>query len=122
MALKKPAAKSAAQQSASDKPKGKPPVFTVQFGKCKVTVWENDGKYGEMYALTVSKVYQVDGEWRESHSIDEGEMLDLAEAIELAYRTIKEGKGQGIRWPDSDKSSSEPSSVPASSESGDISY
>jgi hypothetical protein len=60
------------------------PRATYQVGAAKVTVWENEGKYGTWKNFQVEKVYKKGDEWLTTNSFDEKELLQLKAAIDKA--------------------------------------
>jgi hypothetical protein len=61
-----------------------PPKATYQVGAAKVTVWENNGKYGTWKNFKIEKVYKKANKWLTTNSFDEKELLELKAAIEKA--------------------------------------
>jgi len=68
-------------QNKQDKQK---PKATYKVGSARVTVWENDGKYGTWKNFEIEKVYMKDGKFKSSNSFDESELLELKAAIDKA--------------------------------------
>lgn len=62
----------------------KQPKATYQIGSAKITVWENQGKYGAWKNFKVEKVYQKDGKWMSTNSFNDKELLELKSVIDTA--------------------------------------
>lgn len=77
-----------------------PPIFKARDGQLKLSVWENEGQYGKMYACKICKVYKQGDEWKETSSIDHQDWPALARLLLDAYAEVLAEKGQGIQWPD----------------------
>lgn len=75
---------------------GKRPEIEVQCGEVKVSVWANDGKFSRMYSARIIKVYQDNGQWKETPSIDGHLLLQAAEAFKLAWHEIMIARGHGV--------------------------
>lgn len=84
------------QQAAPSQAPGKRPEIEVQCGEVKVSVWANDGKFSKMYSARILKVYQDNGQWKETPSIDGHLLLNAAEAFKLAWHEIMIAKGHGV--------------------------
>lgn len=84
------------QQAAPAKQTGKRPEIEVQCGEIKVSVWANDGKFSKMYSARIIKVYQDNGQWKETTSIDGHLLLQAAEALKLAWNEIMVARGHGV--------------------------
>ncbi len=73
------------------KAKATPPVHSIRFGPLKAAIWENQTQHGPMHNVTVSRSYRDDqGEWQESSSFGEGDLLPLAKALDAAHSWIHE--------------------------------
>lgn len=80
-----------------EKPKAKPPIFRVRSGSLKVSVWKNEGQYGDMYSAKIVSVYKdKDDQWQETGSIDGRDLPALALACQEAFAEILVDRGQGV--------------------------
>ncbi len=77
--------------NAGGKAKANPPVHTIRFGAVKAAVWENQTQHGPMFNVTVTRSYRDDdGDWQESSSFGESDLLLLAKALDQAHSWIHE--------------------------------
>lgn len=58
-------------------------LTSYRVGAAKITVWENEGPNGSTWEnFEVDKLYKKNGQWHESNSFDESELLQLTAAID----------------------------------------
>ena len=70
------------------------PVHTLRSGAVKAAIWKNEPATGGTYfALTVTRSYQVDGEWRDTDSFGARDLLDLRRVATAAESWIAEQPG-----------------------------
>jgi hypothetical protein len=77
----------------SDKPK---PAHKIQHRGLAVTIWNNEGKNGLFYSVTLSRRYKQGDEWKDSYSYDEDDLLLLNELLAEAHSWIR-GAAQAAR-------------------------
>ena len=67
------------------------PEYTARFGRVEAAVWRRDLDEGRTaYSVTLQRSYQDrDGKWARTTSLDEGDMLPGAKALEDAYTWIQ---------------------------------
>ncbi len=61
----------------------KSPVKKFFIGSVTTAIWENQGKNGPVFSVTTRRRYQKDGEWNDTDSLGE---FDLLKAIQLQAR------------------------------------
>jgi hypothetical protein len=68
------------------------PEYKARFGRVEAAVWSRGLDEGRMaYSVTLQRSYQDrDGKWQRTTSLDEGDMLPAAKALEDAYTWIQE--------------------------------
>ena len=66
--------------------KAERPVDEIRFGRCKVVVWVNQTKNGEMLSFVPTRLYRDGEEWKESSSFGVADLLPMAEAFREAFR------------------------------------
>ena len=62
----------------SDKVK---PVHRLQSGYITVAVWENAHGKGPRYAVTTSRSYKKDDEWKDSNSFSSDELMQSSQTL-----------------------------------------
>ncbi len=72
------------QDTLQNKHEKQKPKATYKVGSSRVTVWENDGKFGTWKKFEIERVYMKDGKFKSSNSFDESELLELKAAIDKA--------------------------------------
>ena len=63
------------------------PVWTGS-GFVEVAVWANSSENRVSHSATFRKTYKVDGNWKESQSLFEADLLALARLLERAWEWI----------------------------------
>jgi len=78
----------------SDTAKGNKPWDEVRDGPLKITIWKNEGEHGPRYSSIPNKRYKdkTTGEWKDTDSFNEDDLLPLALLAEEAYRRIRAQK------------------------------
>ncbi len=67
------------------------PVHTLRTGSVKAAIWKNEPVTGgHFFAITFSRSYQVDNEWRDTDSFGSRDLLDLRRVITSAEQWIAE--------------------------------
>jgi hypothetical protein len=61
------------------------PVHTVKLGKVQASIWRNETKHGPRFNVTLSRLYQENGEWKRSDSFGRDELLTAAKAFTDAF-------------------------------------
>jgi len=71
--------------------KGNKPIATVRAGKVKIAAWENETPTGKMYTFTPTNSYydEKTKEWKESTSYSATQLLELKQAIDAIYATVR---------------------------------
>lgn len=59
------------------------PVAKVVRGAVRIAIWEQEGKYGKFYTMSVSKNYKDGEEWKSSNSFAEDEALLLRRLLAM---------------------------------------
>ena len=69
------------------------PSYKVRFGRVEAAVWSRELEEGRTaFSVTLQRSYQDrDGKWQRTSSLDEGDMLPAAKALEDAYSLDPEG-------------------------------
>ena len=67
------------------------PSYKARFGRVEAAVWCRELDEGRLaYSITLQRSYQDrDGKWQRTTSLDEGDMLPAAKALEDAYTWIQ---------------------------------
>jgi hypothetical protein len=67
----------------------KKPASKVSLYPIKAAIWRNEGKDRAYYSATFERSYKDDaGNWKSSSSFNEGDLLLLAKAADLAHSEI----------------------------------
>ena len=74
---------------AQDSTAAKKPAATYQIGAAKITVWENDGKFGKWKNYKVEKTYKKGDQTSTTNYFSEKELLDLKATIDKAIAEQK---------------------------------
>lgn len=71
--------------------KGNKPITTVRVGKIKISAWENETPSGKMFTFTPTNSYYDEKEktWKETTSYSATQLLELKQAIDEVYRTVR---------------------------------
>ena len=77
-----------AEKTKNNEQKANRPIDEVRFGSCKVVVWKNETKNGQMLNFTIARLYkEKDGdEWKETQSLGVHDLLPMAEALRESFR------------------------------------
>jgi hypothetical protein len=65
------------------------PVAKVVRGAVRIAIWEQQGKFGNFYTMTVARNYKDNDEWKSSNSFLEKDALPLSKAFSDAYEIIR---------------------------------
>jgi hypothetical protein len=66
------------------------PAHKLQDGALRVTIWRNTSDKGTFYTATPSRGYKSgDDAWKETDSLNESDLLDMAELLREAKAWIK---------------------------------
>lgn len=69
------------------------PFHKVRLGSIVVSLWKNNGQYGPMYSCTLQRTYvDSQGQFQNTQSIQQDDMLVAAKALEEAYRIAEHDK------------------------------
>jgi hypothetical protein len=69
----------------------KKPVYQITLGRIRAAVWLNGEDQGNAwYGVTISRSYNVDGEWKDSASFSRDDLPVVRAAAEMAYAWIWE--------------------------------
>src|SRR5262245_22622153 len=72
------------------------PSYKARFGRVEAAVWPRDLEEGRIaYSVTLQRSYQDrDGKWQRTSSLDEGDLLPAAKALDDAYSWIQKTRQQ----------------------------
>lgn len=62
----------------------KKPAHTVKLGSVRAAIWENEGKNGTWFNVTIGRVYKEGEEFKESASFTKDELILVRLASEQA--------------------------------------
>ncbi len=72
-------------------PSNAKPASTIRDGNLKATIWANFGEKGTFYSVVISRTYQDEqGNYCESESFSNGQLLRLARLANIAYDEIQD--------------------------------
>ena len=78
----------------------KRPAVSFEHGFLKLSVWENDGKYGPMFAGVLVKRYKDDkDDWHDTPSVDSRDFLDAAALFHEAWLVVAKQNERFERYP-----------------------
>jgi hypothetical protein len=66
----------------------KPPVYELRIGLVKASIWENHGKQGTNYAVTIVRLFKNGAEWKESSRFYRDDLLVVAKVLDQAHSWI----------------------------------
>jgi hypothetical protein len=68
------------------------PAYKARFGRVEAAVWCRELEEGRVaYSVTLQRSYQdKEGKWQRTQSLDEGDMLPAAKALEDAYCWVQQ--------------------------------
>jgi hypothetical protein len=95
------------------------PVHEVRSGLVKAAIWRNETGDHAWYSVTLSRLYQQDGNWRDSKSFGLGDLARVAEVADLAMQWIglqaddAAAPGRGTPEPEEGTTVAEPEEAPA---------
>ena len=64
------------------------PVHEIRLGRIKAAIWENDTEQGVRHNVTLSRIYFVDGQWKQSDSFGRDDLPLLQKVADLAHTWI----------------------------------
>ena len=65
------------------------PCHEVKIGRAKASIWANETKQGRRYSVTIGRLYKLDdGAWKTSNTLDRGDLLSAAKALDLAHTWV----------------------------------
>ena len=71
-----------------ERPDDNRPVETLRDGRLKASIWRNEGERGAFFSTTFSRAYKdQDGEYRDTQSFGQDDLLRLSELASEAHRT-----------------------------------
>ncbi len=75
----------------NDQPKNNPPQEIIRDGNIKANIWRNDGENGPYHTTSFARTFKnQDGEYRDSQSFSQNDLLPLAELARNAYSRVNE--------------------------------
>jgi len=79
----------------SDKKK---PIDVLRDGRSKASIWQNQGKKGDYYTVTLARTYKdEDGNLRDTKSLMQGDLLTQSELLKTAYHRVNELKRENFK-------------------------
>lgn len=67
------------------------PAATLREGSLKATIWRNEGQHGPFFATEITRTYKDrDGNFRDSHSLMEGDLLRAGKLADRADTRVSE--------------------------------
>jgi hypothetical protein len=72
-------------------PQRNPPSYKARFGRVEAAVWAHTSDEGRIgYSVTLERSYKDrEGKWQRTSSLDEGDLLPAAKALDDAYTWIQ---------------------------------
>jgi hypothetical protein len=75
----------------NDQPKNNPPQEIIRDGNIKANIWRNDGENGPYHTTSFARTFKnQDGEYRDSQSFSQNDLLPLSELARNAYTRVNE--------------------------------
>ena len=69
------------------------PSYKARYGRVEAAVWEREREGRTAYSVTLQRSYQDrEGKWQRTSSLDEGDLLPAAKALEDVYAWIQKGR------------------------------
>lgn len=83
----------------------KSPCYTYQLGRIRGSVWQNDGKTGPWYSVTITRRYYdaATKSWKSATTFGRDDLLVVAEISRRCYLYIAEQPGEQIAAPQDDE-------------------
>lgn len=77
------------------------PVATMRYGSLSAAVFRNpvktkDGRTVHSYTVSLRRSYQQDGQWAQTHTLHDEDLLAAAHALERSYDFITEAKAADV--------------------------
>lgn len=68
----------------------KKPVSEIKLGSIVASIWENEGKTGTRYNVSITRLYKDGDDWKRSESFGRDDLLTVAKVADLAHTRIFE--------------------------------
>ena len=69
------------------------PTYKARYGRVEAAVWLREREGRTAYSVTLQRSYQDrEGKWQRTSSLDEGDLLPAAKALEDVYSWIQKGR------------------------------
>lgn len=65
-----------------------PPAHVIRFGLIKVSIWQNQTKFGERATVSPVRLFKDGDKWRESTRFGRDDLPLLAKAVDAAHSWI----------------------------------
>lgn len=72
----------------------KRPVHEVRLGKIKAAIWANDTESGVRHNVTLTRLYNDNGQWKDSTSFGRDDLPLVAKVADMAHTWIFEHGNQ----------------------------
>jgi hypothetical protein len=69
-------------------PEANQPVHTVRHRNIKASIWRNETDKGPMYKVVVTRSYQENNEWHDTHSFGYDDLMNVAKLMYDAHSVI----------------------------------
>jgi hypothetical protein len=83
-------------------------VAKIRVGLVTASIWQRNAEKGRFYSASFERRYKGRDGWQTSHSYDEGDLLALAKAADLAHSKILELRSADANAEDREVSGEEP--------------
>ena len=64
------------------------PVHEVRLGRIKAAIWENETQNGTRHNVTISRLYRVNNDWKDSTSFGRDDLPLVAKVVDQAHDWI----------------------------------
>ena len=64
------------------------PVHEIRLGRIRAAIWENPTQNGNMYNVTITRLYKDEGGWKDSSSFGRDDLPLVAKVVDLAHSWI----------------------------------
>jgi hypothetical protein len=69
----------------------KQPIHRIPLGRIRAVIWPNENGEGKVwYSVSVTRLYQSGGEWKDSTSFGRDDLPVIRQALDMAYSWIWE--------------------------------
>ena len=70
------------------------PVHEIRLGRIKAAIWSNESESGTWHNVTLRRLYQLDGKWKETDSFGRDDLPLLEKVVAKAHDWIFEHAAQ----------------------------